>query len=197
MRRVLLLAGLVVPILFLAVPAAHAVVFTAPLDGPSEFPPAPSPGTGSVEVEFDIFAHTLHVVASFSGLLGPTTAAHIHCCVDPAAPTPTAGVATMVPTFLGFPLGVTSGSYDATFDTTLVSTYNPAFITAHGGTPAGAEAALFAAMLAGDTYFNIHTTFRPGGEIRGFLTPVPAPGSLAFLVVGLAGVGAALRMRRR
>jgi len=197
MRRFLRLAVLVVPILFLAVPAAHAVVFTAPLDGPSEFPPVPSPATGFALVEFDILAHTLHVVASFGDLIGATTAAHIHCCVDPSASPPTAGVATAVPTFPGFPLGVTSGSYDATFDTLLASTYNPAFITAHGGTPAGAEAALFAAMLAGDTYFNIHTTFRPGGEIRGFLTQVPAPGSLAFLIVGLAGVGAALRMRRR
>lgn len=81
MRRFLRLAVLVVPILFLAVPAAHAVVFTAPLDGPSEFPPVPSPATGFALVEFDILAHTLHVVASFGDLIGTTTAAHIHCCV--------------------------------------------------------------------------------------------------------------------
>ena len=31
-----------------------------------------------------------------------------------------------------------------TFDMLMSSSYNPAFITAHGGTPASAEAALFA-----------------------------------------------------
>jgi len=196
MRRVLRLVVLVAPMLLLLVPVAHATPFLAHLDGPSEFPPNASPGTGIAFVEFDIIAHTLHVVASFSDLIGTTTAAHIHCCISPDDAVPIAGVATTVPSFPGFPLGVTSGVFDATFDTTLASTYRAGFIAANGGTVASAEAALFAGMVAGHAYFNIHTTFAPGGEIRGFLA-VPAPGTLAFLVAGLMGVGAALRMRRR
>jgi hypothetical protein len=78
----------------------------------------------------------LGVSVTFSGLLTGTTVAHIHCCVDPPG---IAGIATTVPTFLDFPAGVLSGSYNVTLDTLAASTWNPAFITAHGGTPAGAE----------------------------------------------------------
>ena len=69
-------------------------------------------------------------------------------------------MATQTPSFIGFPLGVTSGTYSNIYDTTLASTYRAAFITANGGTVAGAEAALFAGLLAGQAYFNIHTVAR-------------------------------------
>jgi hypothetical protein len=52
---------------------------------------------------------------------------------------------------------------------TSAASYNPAFVTANGGTTAGAEAALLAGLEAGQAYLNIHTTMFPGGEIRGFL----------------------------
>ena len=81
---------------------------------------------------------------------------------------PTAGVATTVPTFAGFPLGVTSGTYDNTLDLTLSSSWNPAFISAHGGTTAGSEAFLLSGLAAGEAYFNIHTSAFGGGEIEAF-----------------------------
>jgi hypothetical protein len=82
------------------------------------------------------------------------------------------GVATQLPSFVGFPLGVTAGSYDHTFDLTLASSFNPSFILANTDV-AGAEAALLSALAEGRAYLNIHTTLYPPGEIRGFLTPVP------------------------
>lgn len=154
---------------------------------------AGSSGTGFATVVFDSTAHTLEVEASFSDLTGTTTVAHIHCCVDPPG---TVGVATYPGTFPGFPMGVTSGVYvSPTIDLTLASSYTAGFLNNFGGgTVAGAEAALLAGLLDGKAYFNIHTSFAPGGEIRGFLAPVPEPAALLLLA---AGFGAAAARRRR
>jgi hypothetical protein len=187
--------------LLLATPAAHAAVFVyeAALSGPNEQPPNASPGTGWATVTYDDTALTMRVEAQFSGLLGVVTAAHIHCCtVVPM--TGTAGVATTTPTFTGFPSGVTAGSYDRTFDLTLASSFNPAYVTSNGGTPFSATAALFTGVADGKAYFNIHSSEYGGGEIRGFLLPssVPEPGSLALLALGAAALlGAAGRGRGR
>jgi len=170
---------------------AYATVFSYNvfLDGPSESPANASPGTGTASVIYNDTAHTLFIDMVFSGLLGTTTASHIHAAT--ASPgTLTAGVATTTPTFAGFPLGVTSGSYSVTLDMTLASSYNPAYVSANGGTPATAEVALASAMAAGKSYLNIHTSVFGGGEIRGFLTPVPEPTTLAL--VGLGGLGMAM-----
>ena len=178
-------------------PAAQAAVnvYTATLSGPAEQPPNASPGTGSATVTIDTVANTMHVQATFSGLTSGTTASHIHAAT--ATPlTGTAGVATTVPSFPGFPLGVTSGTFDNTFDLLTAGSYNPAFITANGGTPASAEAALLAALAAGRAYFNIHTSNFGGGEIRGFLVAVPEPATWMMMLIGFGAVGMVVRRRK-
>jgi len=178
--------------------SARAATFeyAATLSGPNESPANASPGTGSALVDYDNVAHSLHVQVSFSGLLGTTTASHIHAAtVLPG--TGTAGVATTTPTFAGFPLGVTSGSYNILLDLTLASSFNGAYITANGNTTAGAEAALAAALAGGQSYLNIHTSSFGGGEIRGFLTLVPEPSSLALVGLGLAAVAARSARQKR
>ena len=180
---------------FLLAQAASAgvITYTANLTGPGENPPNTSPGIGFAIVTIDTLAQTIEVNVTFTGLQGTTTASHIHCCtVVPGAGS--AGVATQLPAFIGFPLGVTSGTYDHVFDLTLDTSYNPAFEAAHGGTAALAEATLLAGMAADETYLNIHTTQVPGGEISGFLaTPEPA----TFVMAGAALAGLAMLRRRR
>ena len=163
---------------------AAPVSFIAQL-GNFEAPPTGSLGTGWAFVTMDVVANTLAINASFSGLTGLTTAAHIHCCI--ASPG-NISVATQTPSFIGFPLGVSSGSFSNVYDTSLASTYRAGFITANGGTPDSAEAALFAGLRAGQAYFNIHSDTSPSGEIRGFLVETPEPASLSLVGVALLGL---------
>jgi CHRD domain/PEP-CTERM motif len=174
---------------------ATPITFEANLTQALEVPPTGSPGTGSATVVLDTTANTMLVDVTFSGLTSGTTASHIHCCLPSPFLTGTnEPVATTLPFFPGFPIGVTSGTYDMSFDLTNAGTYNTAFETAHGGTVAGAEAALVAGIENGETYLNIHTTNFPGGEIRGFLVAAPEPASLVLLGSALLSFGL---MRRR
>ena len=154
-------------------------------------------GTGWARATFDTDTFDMRVEASFEGLSGVTTVAHIHCCT--AVPeTGTVGVATYPGTFPGFPVGVSAETYDATFDMELASSYTSNFINNFGGgTVPGAFAALLAGLDAGRGYFNVHSNRFPGGEIRGFLRPVPEPGALVLLALGLLAVAVTLRRRRR
>src|SRR6266851_6637358 len=189
MRLITLFA--LVAALILPAPAANAtpITFVANLTGSLEVPPSGSPGTGFATVIIDPVANTMHVDVTFSGLEAGTTASHIHCCLpSPLATGVNVGVATTIPTFPGFPLGVTAGTYSHDFSLLDPASYNPAFITAEGGTVALAEAALVAGIEAKETYLNVHTTLFPGGENRGFLV-AHEPATLLLLSLGLVALG--------
>jgi hypothetical protein len=163
-------------------------------------PEAPgATGTGSVDLFFDDLTHELTFDVSFAGLSAPTIVAHLHApTTDPF--TGAAIVAVTSPTLAGFPVGVTAGTYLGTFDLDLPSNFNPAFLTAAGGTTDGAMALLLGSLNEGRAYLNIHTTAFPGGEIRGFATPareaIPEPQTWGLMIMGFAAAGALLRARR-
>lgn len=164
---------------------ADIIVYGGSLLGTNEVPSNASPASGFAVVTIDTIAQTMRTEAFFADLIGTTTAAHIHCCTPPGT---NIGVATQTPSFTGFPLGVSSGTFDNTFDLTAAASFNPAFVTANGGTAAGAQAVLLAGLAAGNAYFNVHSTFAPGGEIRANLVQLPEPGTMALTGLGIAAM---------
>ncbi len=183
-RRMLLAIGL--SMMFCASASAVTETFVGSLDGSQENGPVATTGTGFGTAVFDSVANTLAVDLSFANLLNPTNNAHIHCCATLAT---NAGAAIDFPS-VGFPIGVTSGSFMHTFDLGLTGTYTNAYLTASGGTAAGARNRLLDSMRRltggnlGIAYFNIHTTVNPAGEIRGNIAPVPEPSSLGLIALG-------------
>src|SRR6516225_7940806 len=177
-KMLMLMAALMLP-----VAGAHAkpTTFTTNLTPANELPPTGSTATGSATITLDPAANTLRVQVTFSGLTSNTVMAHIHCCLASLFTNANVGVATTVPAFPLFPLGVTSGTYDHVLDLTSASSYNPDFVTLQGGTVANAEAALINGIQNGETYLNIHTVNFRSGEIRGFLVAAPAPARLSLL----------------
>jgi hypothetical protein len=178
---------------------AHAVevVYTTTLTGAAESPPVVSDGIGLGIVTLNTNNFTMRVQTVFFGLTGNVTVAHIHCCT--ATPgVGTVGVATTTPTFPGFPAGGTAGAYDVTFNMLDAGSWNAAYVNNNGGTFVSAFNAFKTGLDAGSAYLNIHSTFAPGGEIRGFLAaPIPEPGTYALMAMGLAGVGFVSARRRK
>lgn len=166
--------------------AAHAASYAFLLDGAHEDPANTSKGIGAAVIDFNDVMHQLQVTVAYGGLDGVTTAAHIHCCTSTPG-TGSAIEASELPSLTGFPMGGHGGAYSHLFDTSQASSWNPAFITAHGGTTSGAEQALAAGLASGAAYLNIHSDKYPTGEIRGFtpVTPVPEPSGFAMLALGL------------
>ena len=135
----------------------------ATINGAQETPPVVTLGHGAATITYDDVTNQLNWTIFFEQLTGTTTDAHFH---GPAGPGVPAGVQIPIP----HTNGVTSD--------TLVGS---AILTATQETQ----------LLSGLWYINIHSTFRPGGEIRGQV--VPEPTTLLLLGGGLALLTAARR----
>lgn len=134
--------------------AAHAniVVYNFGLDGLQEVPPNASPGSGFATVTLNTVTGEVDVDGTFSGLVSPATAAHIHGL---AAPGVNAGI------ILGLVVTpATSGTFTGNG---ILSSTN------------------VQGMLDGLTYINVHSGQFPGGEIRGQIVPTPGAGALLAL----------------
>ena len=193
MKHVLSVLALAAASSALALPASAASTdpaYRAVASGALESPPNASPGTSLVTI--DLGGQQMFVDVPFRDLVGPTTDAHIHCCTS----SPFTGVAPVAVPFQDFPMGVTAGTYNKAIALDDLTSYDPAFVSAHGGTVQDAAASLVDAINANEAYVNIHTSIYPEGEIRGWLVaaPVPEGTEWSMLAVGLAGL---LWMSRR
>ena len=122
--------------------------YGGPLSGAQEVPAVVTTGTGQGTAVISADGSTITYIVTYSGLSGTVNAAHIH--------TGAAGVAG------GVILPLTAGP------SPMVGTLTAANFAASGSVTTFAQAV--AAIRAGTTYFNLHTTADPGGEIRGQIT---------------------------
>ena len=87
----------------------------------------------------------------------------------------------------GFPNTV-SGTFHHTFDLTDATSYGGGFLSSFGGDVDAARAEVLRGLVAGEAYFNIHTSVFPGGEIRGDIQAVPEPSTVTLMALGLGAV---------
>lgn len=162
MTRNTLYAAAVCIALLSAPLSAGIINYNFTMDGAQETPPVATPGTGTCLMTLDDITGDYDLMCTFSGLIGTANNAHIH---GPAAP--------------GVPAGVLVGL---------------SFTPATSGTITGMgtlSATHLQHVLDGLTYVNLHSTFRPGGEIRGQIVPEPA----TALLLCLGGLLVARRRR--
>jgi hypothetical protein len=173
-----------------AQPAVAATVFQTSLSGANERPTVATAATGNATVTIN--GTLLTVSANFFNLSSGLADGHIHCCVGPDAST------SVALGFTGLPLGATSGTITGTYDLTLASTFRAAFITASGGTVDGARQRFLDGLNGGQTYFNLHSTNFPSGEVRGqLIATVPEPATWTMMIAGFGMLGFSLRSRRK
>lgn len=171
MKKLLVLSGLMAG---LASASAADLFYVANLDAAQEAfhnddpQGVPPDRSGSGVGNFTLTdTGTFSYTISYSGLSGNSTAAHIH---GPAQPGFDAGV--LIP-LQGGTFGSTAGSFNGS------TTLNQGQIDQ---------------LNAGLWYVNIHSGNFPVGEIRGQITAVPEPGTIALFV---AAGGLLLIVRRK
>ena len=125
-------------------PVVNKYNVTGNASGAQEVPVVTSAGTGTITGVYDADLKKLDFTIAWTGLSGTLTNMHFH---GPADPTISAGVQ----------IGITG------WPTTVAGTVSGSVTL---------DAAQEADLLAGKWYYNIHTTFKGSGEIRGNMTAV-------------------------
>jgi hypothetical protein len=124
-------------------------------------------GNGKFELKFNPFADEFQYKLSYSDLEGPVTQAHIHF----GAENQVGGVSVFLCTNLGNGPAGTQACPAA--PATITGTIKPADVIGPTGQgiAAGEFDELVAALKAGATYVNVHSTKYPVGEIRARIDP--------------------------
>jgi hypothetical protein len=148
MKKPVVIAAILGVVLSMASTAyAGDLKFKAELSGAEEVPPVMTEGVGEAKFESD--GTSVDFELKWDDLTGTAFAGHIHC-----------GVRGM-----NGPIGVTLFATAMGTEGEVQGT----FTAPDPGNGCGWEdlADVIGAMATGGAYVNVHTTFRPGGEIRG------------------------------
>ena len=139
--------------------------FTAFLNGAQEAPtPSVTPAFGNGTVLLNAARTQITINLRFSGLLAPITVAHIH----------NGAFGIGGPVILDI-LRLIETTPDMRSGTIMNAVMNVTTEQAN-------------VLLAGNGYFNVHTTAFPGGEIRGQINVVPEPSTYLLMATGLGGL---------
>ena len=142
--------------LALASTAFAQTVYVTNLTGGNEVPPVATTATGTATVVLNAAQTQITISCQFQNLVGTYTASHVH---GPAGP----GFNTNVRWgFVGAPAGwiLSNSDHDGTLNNYVTVDVLPADVLN---------------LANGLMYVNVHSTFRPGGEIRGQLGTAPVP----------------------
>ena len=136
--------------------ALAQTTYTTNMTGGAEVPAVPTTGAGTATVVLNAAQTQLSVTCSFQNLVGVYSLSHIH---GPAAPGVNAGVRWG---FVGAPAGwvFSNNNHDGQLTNFIATPVTAADVTN---------------LNNGLFYVNIHSDFRPGGEIRGQLGLAPVP----------------------
>jgi Cu/Zn superoxide dismutase len=148
MKKTVVMAAILLAVISMASTAyAGDLKFKAELSGAEEVPPVETEGVG--EAKFESSGTSVDFELKWDDLTEPAFAGHIHC-----------GVRGM-----NGPVGVTLFAGAMGTEGEVQGT----FTAPDPGNGCGWEdlADVIGAMATGGAYVNVHTTFRPGGEIRG------------------------------
>ncbi len=137
----------------------------SPLTGLEENPDLSTTGTGSFEARLSDDGTSLDYTLTYSGTESTVTQAHVHL----GKPAINGGISYFLCTNLG---NGPAGTPACPPEGTVTGTITAAEVVgpAGQGIAAGEFDEIVAAMRAGHAYANVHTTGRPGGEIRAQLS---------------------------
>lgn len=156
---------------------AHFIERVVTLSGPNG-----ATGTGAVTLDLDEVLLTVHL--DFANLSGTVTGAKLF-----AVPNANGTAIAALPSFIAFPTGVHSGTYDKIFDVKIVSDFDAPFVQAAdkqlGQPAADALEALHDSLEAETAFIVIFSTAFPGGELAGSLTAVPESSSLVLAAIAV------------